>query len=63
MARFFGGGSGSGYSIRGTEVPVRLSGSFAKKSTNNSAWEFLGVMFGPGIFEGFVGSLRYFFRF
>ena len=49
---FFGGGSGSGYSIRGTEVPVRLCGSFAKK-----------VMFGPGIFRGFVGSPRYFSRF
>ena len=29
----------------------------------NSAWDFWGLIFGPGIFGGFVGSPKDFFGF
>ena len=42
---------------------LKICGSAHVSRPCTSAWDFLGLIFGPGIFGGFVGSPREFFGF
>ena len=50
-----------------SDVPIFLVISFNSfrkfLRLGHSTWDFLGVIFGPGVFRGFVGSPKDFFGF